>query len=63
MKLLFAGASLLPIMAAAGAVHAAEANAASATPAVSEVIVTGTRLTGVKAADSAAPVQMVGADA
>jgi iron complex outermembrane receptor protein len=60
---LFAGASLLPIMAAAGAVHAAEANAASATPAVSEVIVTGTRLTGVKAADSAAPIAMVGADA
>jgi iron complex outermembrane receptor protein len=63
MKALFAGASLLPILAAAGAVHAAEANAASATPAVSEVIVTGTRLTGVKAADSAAPIQMVGVDA
>jgi iron complex outermembrane receptor protein len=30
---------------------------------VDEVIVTGTHLTGVKAADSAAPIQVVGADA
>jgi iron complex outermembrane receptor protein len=62
MKVLFAGVSLLPIL-AAGSVYAAEAASTSATPAVSEVIVTGTRLTGVKAADSAAPIAMVGADA
>jgi iron complex outermembrane receptor protein len=52
---LLGGASVLAILVSAGAASAADAPAA-----VSEVIVTGTRVTGVKAADSAAPVQMVG---
>ena len=60
MKRLLAGASLLPIFAAAGIVHAADAPAAAAP---SEIIVTGTRQTGVKAADSAAPIEIVGASA
>ncbi len=63
MKTLLAGASLLPMLILAGAVHAADANTAGASVAVGEVIVTGTRQTGVKAADSAAPIVMVGADA
>jgi iron complex outermembrane recepter protein len=63
MKTLLAGASLLPMLILAGATHAADANAAGASVAVGEVIVTGTRQTGVKAADSAAPIVMVGADA
>src|ERR1700758_1334265 len=63
MKSLLAGASLLPMLAAAAAAHAADANATGAAPVVSEVIVTGTRQTGVKAADSPAPIVMVGADA
>jgi iron complex outermembrane receptor protein len=68
MNRLFAGASLLAILAATGAAHAASATdaAVAATPspeassAVEEVIVTGTRETGIKAADSAAPIEMVG---
>jgi iron complex outermembrane receptor protein len=63
MKTLLAGASLLPMLILTGAAHAADANAAGASVAVGEVIVTGTRQTGVKAADSAAPIVMVGADA
>jgi len=66
MKHLLAGASLLPLLAAAGIVHAAAPAAPAAdtgAAAVSEVIVTGTRQIGVKAADSAAPVQVVGAQA
>jgi iron complex outermembrane receptor protein len=48
---------------AATAVAAADASAAANTVAVAdEVIVTGTRLTGVKAADSPAPVVVVGSD-
>jgi len=56
---LFGGASLVAVLMAAGGAWAAD------TPpsAVSEVIVTGTRVTGVKAADSAAPVQVLGQDA
>jgi iron complex outermembrane receptor protein len=61
MKLLLAGASLLPMFAMANIAHAAAATAGP--PVVSEVIVTGTRQTGVKAADSAAPISVVGADA
>jgi iron complex outermembrane receptor protein len=68
MKRLLTGTSLLAILASASSLHAAEAAAAApATPApgsavneVEEVIVTGTRETGVKAADSAAPIQLVG---
>ncbi len=64
MKHLYAGASLLALVASAGAVHAAAAAAAAAdTATVSEVIVTGTRQTGVKAVDSAAPIVVVGGEA
>jgi len=63
MKTLVAGASLLPMLILAGAAHAADASTAGAAVAVGEVIVTGTRQTGVKAADSAAPIVMVGSDA
>ena len=62
MKLLLAGASLLPLLAIGGMAHAADATDTSAAS-VSEVIVTGTRVTGVKAADSAAPIQVVGSSA
>ncbi len=65
MKTLFSGASLVALLAAAGAVHAADAADASAATGstVSELIVTGTRQTGVKAADSAAPIEIVGGEA
>src|SRR5579871_3416748 len=67
MKTLMAGASLLPVLMMAGVAQAADATAdataTSSASAVSEVIVTGTRQTGVKAADSAAPVEVVGSDA
>jgi iron complex outermembrane receptor protein len=67
MNRLFASASLLAILAATGTgrAHAADA-AAATTPApeaassVGELIVTGTREVGTKAADSAAPIEMVG---
>ncbi len=58
MKNLLAGASLLPFL-CAGAAYAADATPGSNT--ISEVIVTGTRQIGVKAEDSAAPIQVVGA--
>ena len=57
---LFGGVSLLAILMSAGAAYAAPAPEGSA---VSEVIVTGTRVTGLRAADSPAPVQVVGSDA
>ena len=64
MNRLMAGASLLALIAASGTARAADAAAASDTGAtVSEVIVTGTRQTGIKAADSAAPIQVVGGQA
>jgi iron complex outermembrane receptor protein len=69
MKHLYAGASVLALVISAGAVHAADAAAVaaaadtSADATVSEVIVTGTRQTGVKAVDSAAPIQVVGGEA
>ncbi|MHB8285089.1 MAG: TonB-dependent receptor plug domain-containing protein [Caulobacteraceae bacterium] len=54
-------------MSAAQTAHAqavgAQADASSPSSSVSEVIVTGTRQTGVKAADSAAPIEVVGAAA
>jgi iron complex outermembrane receptor protein len=57
------GASLIVLSALmSSAAFAAEA-AADTTAGVSEVIVTGTRVVGVKAEDSAAPVQVVGAGA
>ena len=61
MNRLLAGASLLALL-AANAARAAEAAAAPAPSdaTVEEVIVTGTRQVGVKAADSAAPIEMVG---
>ena len=60
MNRLMAGASLLALIAASGVAHAADAAAAADSGEVSEVIVTGTRQTGVKAADSAAPIELVG---
>jgi iron complex outermembrane receptor protein len=71
MKSLLAGSSLLALIAFASVAHAADAAAAAADASasadtgstVSEVIVTGTRQTGVKAADSAAPIQVVGGEA
>ena len=59
MKKLLAGASLLPFLCAGVAAHAADATPAANE--VTEVIVTGTRQVGVKAEDSAAPIQVVGA--
>jgi iron complex outermembrane receptor protein len=63
MKTLMAGSSLFALLASAGSLHAAEAAPDAPAPAASsveEIIVTGTRETGVKAADSAAPIQLVG---
>ncbi len=63
MKNLMAGTSLFALLASAGSLHAAEAAPDAPAPAASsveEIIVTGTRETGVKAADSAAPIQLVG---
>jgi iron complex outermembrane recepter protein len=61
LKNIYFGASLLVLstLVASSAVAAA-ADAASN---LDEVIVTGTRVTGLKASDSAAPVQVVGSDA
>jgi iron complex outermembrane recepter protein len=56
------GGSLIALVTAAGISQPAMAAAAAAdNSSVSEVIVTGTRTTGVKAIDSAAPIQVVGA--
>jgi iron complex outermembrane receptor protein len=60
--------SLLPLIAIGTAGHAQTAPAPVATPAdapspSADIIVTGTRVTGVKAADSAAPIQLLGAPA
>jgi iron complex outermembrane receptor protein len=66
MNKLLTGASVFALLASAGSLHAAAA-AAPAAPAatpesseVEEVIVTGTRETGIKAADSPAPIELVG---
>jgi iron complex outermembrane receptor protein len=62
MKNLYMGASLVVLSSLLSS--AAAAQQAAAGPAnVSEVIVTGTRVTGVRAADSAAPVEVVGSGA
>ena len=65
MNRYMAGASLLALIASAGAAQAAAdaAVAADTGATVSEVIVTGTRQTGVRAVDSAAPIQVVGGEA
>jgi iron complex outermembrane receptor protein len=65
MNKLLAGASLLTILAAGGGVQAADAvdAGAVAAPTVGEVIVTGTRQAGITAANSAAPIQVVGVGA
>ena len=65
MKYLLASSSLLALMTCAGVSHAADAAAdTTATTAgqatLEEVVVTGTRETGIKAEDSAAPIQVVG---
>ncbi|WP_293369425.1 TonB-dependent receptor [Phenylobacterium sp.] len=57
MKKQYMGASLVVL----SALLSSQALAADPASQVSEVIVTGTRVTGVKAEDSAAPVQVVGA--
>ena len=59
----FAGVSTIALAAAMVATGVQAADAPPAPADVSAVIVTGTRVTGVKAADSAAPIQVVGADA
>ncbi len=58
---LFGGVSLLAMLMAGSAASAAAA--AVEAPVASEVIVTGTRVTGLKAIDSPAPIQVLGADA
>ena len=65
MNRLMAGTSLLALVVSAGIAHAAADAAATSDTgaAVSEVIVTGTRQTGVKAVDSAAPIVVVGGEA
>jgi iron complex outermembrane receptor protein len=60
MNRYLAGASLLALIAASSAAHAADAAVAADSGEVSEVVVTGTRQVGIKAADSAAPIQVVG---
>ena len=66
MRKLICGASSIALLAAAPALAqeaAGNTTGPSANSTVSEVIVTGTRQTGVKAADSAQPIQVVGAQA
>jgi len=58
MKKLLLGVSSIALSCAAG-----HAMAQAADPSTTEIIVTGTRTTGVKAADSAAPIEVVGNDA
>ena len=60
MKKLLSGASMIAILASAGIGYAAD-DAKDADAAPAELIVTGTRQVGVKAADSAAPIEVVGA--
>jgi iron complex outermembrane receptor protein len=60
-RLLAAGASGFALVLACQPAHAAAAAAAGSTE-VNEVIVTGTRTTGLKAVDSPAPIQVLGSD-
>src|SRR6201995_3030678 len=62
MNKLFMGASLFALSALATS-NAMAAAAAADTANVDELIVTGTRATGMKAADSPAPIQVLGATA
>src|ERR1700683_2254318 len=59
MNKFFGGASLLAILTAGAGSVRAQTDTSGASS-VSEVIVTGTREVGVTAADSAAPIQLVG---
>ncbi|MGZ6038716.1 MAG: TonB-dependent receptor plug domain-containing protein, partial [Phenylobacterium sp.] len=59
MNKLFVGASLIVL----STLTATTAMAADATSSVDELIVTGTRATGMKAADSPAPIQVLGSTA
>jgi iron complex outermembrane receptor protein len=65
MNYTFTGATLIALLATAGTVAAADVTAPvnNEDATLSDIIVTGTRVTGLKAADSLAPVQIVGADA
>jgi iron complex outermembrane receptor protein len=58
MSRLLCGASLLPLLAYAGTVQAAPADVPTS---VTEVIVTGTRVAGLRAEDSPAPVEVLSA--
>ncbi|HEX4096910.1 MAG TPA: hypothetical protein VHX64_09285, partial [Caulobacteraceae bacterium] len=60
MPHLFGRASALAVVAGLSVAGAAAAQEASS---VDEVIVTGTRVSGLKAADSPAPIQVLGAQA
>ena len=62
MKKILSAVSLLPLIAASAAGHAQTAPVATSVP-TGDIIVTGTRVSGVKAADSAAPIELVGAAA
>jgi iron complex outermembrane receptor protein len=61
VKKLMYGGSVMALLISTGMAHAAFAADAQAGSEVSEVIVTGTRQTGMKAVDSPAPIEVVGA--
>ena len=63
LRNLYLGASVIAISALMSSTAFAAEAEAEATASVSEIIVTGTRVTGLKAEDSAAPVQVLGAQA
>jgi iron complex outermembrane receptor protein len=63
LRNIYFGASLLVLAACIASNAVAAADAADAGSSVTEVIVTGTRVTGLKAIDSPAPVEVIGADA
>ena len=67
MKKMFCSASVIVFVAVTQYAQAQDPSMATGAPvpanSVSEVIVTGTRQTGVKAADSAQPIEIVGAQA
>ena len=63
LRNLYVGASVIALAAVLSSTAFAEDAAEAETAAVSEVIVTGTRVVGLKAEDSAAPVQVLGAAA
>lgn len=63
MRNLLLGSSLLSLIAAAEIARAADTTSTDLGSTVSEVIVTGTRQTGVRAIDSAAPIEVVGGEA